>query len=149
MLVAILDDDKSRWAEMERSLQGAMPQVVPQFFDNAPDTIAWVARHLDDVALVSLAHDLGPSRFRDGMLFDPGTGRDVTDFLLEQERRFPVVVHTTAGSKSRGMVSLLERAGWLCVQIEPKGDLEWIGDEWAPKLVELVGGTLDTDAARH
>lgn len=148
MLVAILDDDKSRWAEMERSLQEAMAQITPQFFDNAPDMIAWVARHLDDVALISLAHDLGPSRFRDGMLFDPGTGRDVTDFLLEQDRHFPVVVHTTAGPKSRGMLSLLERAGWFCVHVVPKGDLEWIGAEWTPKVVELVGDKTETDAVR-
>ena len=138
MLVAILDDDKNRWAEMERLLQGGSPRSMPQFFDNAPDMIAWIARHLDDVALVSLAHDLGPSRFRDGMLFDPGTGRDVTDFLLEQDRHFPVVVHTTVGPKSKGMLNLLQRAGWQCVQIEPKDGLEWISTEWIPKVVELV-----------
>lgn len=144
MLVAILDDDSSRWAEMERSLQVSMSQIKPHFFDNAPDMIAWVARHLDDVALVSLAHDLGPSRFRDGMLFDPGTGRDVTDFLLEQDRHFPVVVHTTGGPKSKGMLSLLERAGWLCVQIEPKRGLAWIAGEWTEQVMELLGASDET-----
>jgi hypothetical protein len=139
MLVAILDDDTTRCAEMERSLTQALPDATPEFFDSAPDMIAWLARHIDDVALVSLTHDLGPSRFRDGMLFDPGTGRDVTDFLIEMDRSFPVIVHTTAGPRSKSMLTLLEHAEWPCVQVEPKGDSGWIGNEWAPCVAEMLG----------
>ncbi len=138
MLVAILDDDESRCAEMQKTLAQAVPAAELECFDNAPDMIAWLARHLDNVALVSLTHDLGPSRFRDGMLFDPGTGRDVTDFLVEMERTFPVVVHTAVGSRSRDMLMPLEHAGWPCAQVEPKKNLEWISAAWAPCVAELL-----------
>lgn len=138
MLVAILDDDKKRCTEMERSLRSAEPDIQPHFFDSAPDMIAWLARHLDSVALVSLTHDLGPSRFRDGVLFDPGTGRDVTDFLVEMERRFPVIIHAAAAPRNRDMVKPLERAGWPCVQIEPGKGIEWISAEWANRISELL-----------
>jgi len=138
MLVAALDDDKDRCLEMGRSLAEAVPEAQLEFFDSAPDMIAWLARHLDSVALVSLTHDLGPSRFRDGMLFDPGSGRDVTDFLVEMDRSFPVVVHTTAGPRSREMLKLLERAGWPSAQVEPKKNLRWISADWAPRVAELL-----------
>ena len=52
LLVAILDDDKSRRTEMESSLLQALPETSVELFDNAPDMIAWLARHIDDVAVV-------------------------------------------------------------------------------------------------
>jgi hypothetical protein len=139
VLVAILDDEKSRCAEMERILLEALPETSLHLFDNAPDMIAWLARHLESVGLVSLAHDLGPSRFRDGMLFDPGTGRDVTDFLVEMDRLFPVVVHTANSTAGKRMIAMLEHAEWPCFRVEPKDDLDWIGSEWVPRVVELLG----------
>ena len=139
MLVAALDDDRERCLEMKRLLAQAVPEATLGFFDSAPDMIAWLARHLDTVALVSLTHDLGPSRFRDGMLFDPGTGRDVTDFLVELDRSFPVVVHATAGTRSKGMLKLLEHAEWPCAQVEPKANIEWISALWVPRVAELLG----------
>jgi hypothetical protein len=54
MLVAALDDDRDRCLEMRRSLVQAVPEATLEFFDSAPDMIAWLARHLDSVALVSL-----------------------------------------------------------------------------------------------
>ncbi len=138
MLVAILDDDKVRRAEMESALQHLLPQASLKFFDNSPDMIAWFARNIDDVSLASLAHGLGPSRFRDGMLFDPGTGRDVTDFLVEMDRSFPVIVHTTDGPAGKRMQAVFEHAEWNCDRVTPKGDLEWIGSKWAPRVVELL-----------
>lgn len=144
MLVAALEDNEERCAEMERLLAEAIPDAELEFFDNAPDMIAWLARHLDSVALVSLTHDLGPSRFRDGMLFDPGIGRDVTDFLVEMDRPFPVVAHTAAGSRSRDMLQPLDLAGWPTVLVEPKRDLKWIAADWVPSVAELLSGPSDS-----
>ena len=141
MLVAILDDDKDRRAEMEHSLKQACPDVSIELFDSAPDMIAWLARHIDVVGVVSLAHDLGPSRLRDGMLFDPGTGRDVTDFLVEMDRSFPVVVHTPHTSAGKRMLALLEQAHWPCFRIEPTNDSSWISSDWVPRISELLSGS--------
>ena len=139
MLIAILDDDTGQRAEMERALLQLLPQISVELFDNAPDMIAWFARHIEKVSLASLEHDLGPSRFRDGLLFDPGTGRDVTDFLVEMDRSFPVIVHTTNGSAGKRMLAVFEHADWRCDRITPKDGLEWIGSKWAPRVVELLG----------
>jgi hypothetical protein len=65
-----------------------------QFFDNAPDMIAWLEKHLTEVVLISLDHDLGANRQRSGKVFDPGTGRDVVDFLVQHPPGCPVIVHT-------------------------------------------------------
>jgi len=138
MLVAILDDNKSRRSEMERSLVKAVPKASLELFDSAPDMIAWLARHIEGVDLVSLAHDLGPSRLRDGMLFDPGTGRDVTDFLVEMDRSFPVIVHTANSSAGQRMLTMLEHAEWPCIRVEPADDLGWVSAEWVPRVTELL-----------
>jgi hypothetical protein len=142
MLVAILDDDTDRRAEMERALLQLIPQVSLQFFDNAPDMIAWLARNIEKVSLASLAHDLGSSRFRDGMLFDPGTGRDVTDFLVEMDRSFPVIVHAENGPAGKRMVAMFEHEEWPCDRISPKNGLAWIGGKWAPRVVDLLGDSV-------
>jgi len=138
MLLAILDDKKNRRAEMEASLLQSGSDISVEHFDNAPDMIAWLARHIEEVDLVSLAHDLGPSRFRDGMLFDPGTGRDVTDFLLEMDRSFPVIVHTSNNTAGQRMVNMLEEAEWPCFRVEAKDDLAWINAKWAPLVAEVA-----------
>ena len=141
MLVAILDDEENRRTEMERSLSQALPDVSIELFDNAPDMIAWLARHIEHVSVASLAHDLGPNRFRDGMLFDPGTGRDVTDFLVEMDRSFPVVVHTPNNQAGKRMVAMLEHARWPCIRLEPTNDLDWISAEWAPQVAQLLSAS--------
>lgn len=138
MLVAILDDDTRRRNEMERSLTQARPEASLEHFDNAPDIIAWLARNLGSVVLVSMAHDLGPNRLRDGMLFDPGTGRDVTDFMVELDDPFPVVVHAKNCPGSRSMIAVLERAGWPCRRVLPKSDLKWIKTQWLPGVEKLL-----------
>jgi hypothetical protein len=102
--------------------------------------IAWLARHIEEVDLVSLAHDLGPSRFRDGMLFDPGTGRDVTDFLVEMDRSFPVIVHTSNSVAGLRMLTMLEDAEWPCFRIEAKENPDWVKAEWAPLVAEVLSG---------
>jgi len=137
MVIAILDDDIGRRVEMERLLFEVKPDAKVEVFDNAPDMIAWLARRIDDVTLVSLAHDLGPSRFRDGMLFDPGSGRDVADFLNEMDRTFPIIVHAANVTKGDNMCASLRGAGWSCARIHAKRDPGWISTEWVPKVVEF------------
>lgn len=138
MLVAVLDDDKGCCARIESEMAQAVPDAKVDFFDNAPDMIAWLARHTDDVALLSLSHDLGPSRLRDGMLFHPGNGREVTDFIVELDRQFPIIVHTRGGPGGRSMLATLERSGWPSVRVQPKKGLDWIRSEWIPRVREML-----------
>ena len=77
------------------------------------------------------------------MLFDPGTGRDVTDFLVEMDRSFPVIVHTENSAAGKRMLGMLEHSEWPCIRIEPTHDLDWISNEWAPRVIELLSESGD------
>lgn len=138
MLVAILDDKEPRRAEMARSLPLAIPDVSLEFFDNSPDMIAWLARNLDDVGIVSLAYDLGPTRMRDGVMYNPGTGRHVINFLIEMDTPIPVVVHTSNSKGVSRMQATLERAQWPLHRVKPGKDLKWIEAKWTPYIVGLA-----------
>lgn len=126
MAILLLDDDPNRIREMRRCLSAKSPHSVVIHFDNAPELIAWVKMHAAEVELFCLDHDLGPNRTRQGELFDPGTGRDVADFLATLKPICPVIVHTTNSLAAPGMAMVLKDAGWTHESIAPYNDLQWI-----------------------
>jgi hypothetical protein len=130
MSIVLLDDDPDRIREMIRCLSDRL--VVSQIltFDNAPDLIAWAKLDIAEAELICLDHDLGPNRSRNGQVFDPGTGRDVANFLGATKPVCPIVLHTTNRLAAPGMALVLEDAGWTYESIAPYNDLEWIQAEW-------------------
>jgi hypothetical protein len=121
-------------------LQSQLGSFELSLFDNAPEMISWLERHLDKTKLICLDHDLGPNRCRDGSQFDPGTGRDVADFLASQNPICPVIIHTTNNLAAPGMQLALEDAGWSVSHVLPFGDLEWIPAEWIGEVERAVNG---------
>jgi hypothetical protein len=119
---------------MHSRLQDSCPQKELVLFDNAPDTIEWLEKNLSSVILISLDHDLGPNRERNGKVLDPGTGRDVVDCLVTQDPVCPVIVHSTNYVARDGMIFALEGAGWEVSYVSPYNDLEWIGEVWAEEV---------------
>ncbi len=138
MLVAILDDKEARRSEMARALPEAVPGIELEFFDNAPDMISWLARNQDDVKIVSLAYDLGPTRMRDGVMYNPGTGRHVINFLVEMDTSVPVIVHTANSRGVSRMQATLERAQMPLHRVKPGKDLKWITAKWVPYVAGLA-----------
>jgi hypothetical protein len=132
--IVVLDDDERRQQAMRACLVWDFASYGHRFFDNAPDIIAWLRDHLQEAVLISLDHDLGPNRERDGRVFDPGTGRDVADFLATQPPQCPVILATTNSLARPGMELVLQDAGWTCVNVIPFGDLEWIENVWRGAL---------------
>jgi len=130
-VIAILDDDERRCHAMGDQLAQISPHAVLNFFDNAPDMIRWLAEKLSTLSLISLDHDLGPNRQRRGEVFDPGTGRDVVDYLCTCLPVCPVLIHSSNTVAAEGMHFALEYAGWQNERIVPSGDLEWISKEWS------------------
>jgi hypothetical protein len=128
--IVILDDEPQRVKEMTRCLAGVTDGLKLVVFDNAPDLIDWLARHLDSAKLICLDHDLGPNRLRDGNVFDPGIGRDVVDYLATRSPVCPVIIHTTNTLAAPGMELALTDAGWSLSRVVPYNDLEWISGEW-------------------
>ncbi len=130
-VVAILEDDSRRTSAMRRELERLVPDGSFVFFDNAPDMIAWLRTSLSTVSLLSLDHDLGPNRERDGETFDPGVGRDVVNFLVEQDASCHIVIHSTNAPAADGMQFVLRDAGWKVERVYPFNDLEWVASGWA------------------
>ena len=137
--IAILDDEPERIAAMTPLLRTRFPECSVCALDNAPDFIEWLRAHLAEVALICLDHDLGPNRTRDGVSFDPGTGRDVADFLAGQSPVCPIVIHSTNGYAVPGMIRVLEDARWTCRRVVPGSGLAWIPDWWYPEVVRVLG----------
>lgn len=134
VLIAILDDEPARREAMEFALTARLPDVRFVFFDNAPDIIKWLDSGLATVTLLSLDHDLGPVRDREGERFDPGIGRDVVDVLEEREAACPVLIHSSNGPAADGMLYALQFAGWTAERVYPHSDLEWIDAHWIERV---------------
>jgi hypothetical protein len=137
--IVVLDDEPERIDEMTRCLSARLPNHKPVVFDNAPDLIAWIGDQLSDVQLICLDHDLGPNRRRGDEVFDPGTGRDVADFLAKCQPVCPVVIHTTNSMAAPGMTMVLDDAGWQNIRVIPYNDLEWIGADWINAVASALG----------
>lgn len=139
-VVAILEDDEGRIEAMRRQLEKIVPGVSIVFFDNAPDMLFWFQDNLGSVALLSLDHDLGPNRKRDAKVFDPGTGRDVVEYLCIQKPTCLVLIHSSNSTAAQRMNFALTDAGWMNERVFPFGDIEWITTSWSSKVSVLLGG---------
>lgn len=133
-MIAILEDEAGRTEVMTDLLNSHVPEADFLFFDNAPDMVGWLENHLAEVTLFSLDHDLGPTRERDGVSFDPGIGRDVVDFLETRRGTCPVIIHSSNGPAADGMLYALRFAGWTAERVYPHNDLAWIERDWLPRI---------------
>ena len=140
-MIMIMDDDKDRLNTMHLWLQNLYFSWESVLFDNAPDTIEWLKHNLNTLVLMSLDHDLGPTRERNGEVFDPGTGRDVVDYLVTQNPVCPVIVHSTNYIARDGMIFALKGSGWKVSYVVPYNDLEWIEGAWSEEIKKWLRKT--------
>jgi len=134
--ITILEDDPERTNAFRDALAPWAFDLV--IIDNAPDMIEWLHAALSRTTLICLDHDLGPSRLRDESRFEPGSGRDVADWLAARPARCPVLVHSANGLAVPGMLLVLESAGWTAQRVVPSGDLDWIRESWLQAVTELL-----------
>lgn len=123
---------------MSDVLRSRFPAHRAEWFLTAPAMIAWLAHHLDECVLICLDHDLEPDAQAAGEAIDPGTGRNVADFLSAQPPRCPVLIHSTNTAAALGMVRVFEEARWHVARFAPFGDLEWVETTWARHVAELL-----------
>ncbi|MFQ5842355.1 MAG: cyclic-phosphate processing receiver domain-containing protein [bacterium] len=138
--IAILEDDDERAGVMRDRLAESFSQYDYVFFDNAPDMIESLLNHLTSTVLISLDHDLGPNRIRNGEVFNPATGQDVVNYLATQKPLCPVVIHTANYLAAPGMELMLNESGWSCSGVIPVGNLEWIYNAWIHEVRKYLGG---------
>jgi hypothetical protein len=138
-IIAILEDDARRIEQMARCLRDCVGEDQVIVFDNAPEMIAWLTGHLAEVKLLCLDHDLGANRILNGEIQDPGTGRDVADYLGSRQSVCPVLIHTSNVMAAPGMMMVLEEAGWTCSRLAPFNDLEWVQAAWIDDVKKALG----------
>lgn len=136
--IAILDDEPERIEAMVQALSRHLPDVATTTFDNAPEMIDWLREHLNRCGVICLDHDLGPNRIRGAGVFDPGTGRDVVDFLATRVPVCPVIIHTTNSLAAPGMEASLQESGWRCSRVVPYDDLTWVGEWWIEEVQKAL-----------
>lgn len=146
MKIAILEDSKERQEMMRSCLEDRFYQYEVHFFDSALEMIDYLKENLLDVLALSLDHDLDFKQTESGELLDPGTGRDVADFLAKQPPACPIVMHTTNVPAADGMELVLSDAHWQTCRVVPYGDLEWIPDLWFRTIRDVI---VDAAATVH
>lgn len=132
-MIAILEDDPGRADGMRAVLASLNLECVVH--DTSAAMNAWLEANLAKVTLISLDHDLGPSRSGpDGSRIEPGIGREVADFLATKPACCPVFVHSSNGPAAEGMIFALQRAGWTAKRVMPHGGYDWIDALWHPEV---------------
>jgi hypothetical protein len=137
-MIVILEDNIDRQQVMRECLSHLDPEMVTHFFVTAADAICWLKLHLKETVLIGLDHDLEFLEAEGHVMIDPGTGRDVADFLATQKPVCPVIINTTNIPAGIGMEMTLKEAGWKTERLVPYGDMEWIPESWLPTVQRLL-----------
>jgi len=137
-LIAILEDDPRRGAEMRRCIESLGGWAECAFRASAPEMIALLEERASETALVSLDHDLGPNREIGDEVVDPGTGRDVADWLARNGPVRPVIVHSSNGFAARDMLRRLEGGGRGVERVMPHSGLGWVEASWLSTVIEML-----------
>ena len=123
--IVILDDESDRLSAMTNALSSNTSKYKIVTFKNAPEIIDWLRHHQSSASLISLDHDLIPISRNEP---DPGSGRDVADYLAAQSPSCHVIIHSTNTMAAAAMETTLAENGWSCSRFCPYNDLEWVTD---------------------
>lgn len=146
--IVILDNSKKRIGLMRRKLDELFPERSAVFFDNTPEAIAWLEENLEECDLISLDYNLGPSWTREGERFDPGTGRDVVDYLAAKPPQCPIIFHSSRSEADISMEIGLLESQWIFERVVHSKDLRWIETSWlemAKLLLEPIANAELTE----
>jgi len=142
MKIVILEDNADRQAVMRACVADRFYTFDACFFDNAPETIRYLAANLADTLVVSLDNDLDMKPGPDGGMIDSGEGRQVAEFLAGHAPVCPVVIHTTNAPAAEAMLESLRGAGWKTRRVVPFDDTAWIASAWFPAVRRAIVGPV-------
>jgi DNA-binding NarL/FixJ family response regulator len=138
--IIILEDNEARREAIRRCLAERFHQFAATFFEHPAVMIDYLRSHLADAVLISLDHDLELLPGPEGKLIDPGTGREVADFLARHTPVCPVVIHTSNSAAATGMEMVLAEAHWKTYRVVPCDDLTWIATQWVRTVRRAIFG---------
>jgi hypothetical protein len=139
--IVILEDCLDRQATMTACLADRFRHYPVRFFEAAGPMIAYLESNPKTAIAIALDHDLEFIQGKNGSLTDPGTGRDVANFLAERAPVCPVVIHSTNSPAAVGMKMALDEAHWTTYRVVPFGDLEWIPEVWIQAMRRAIVDT--------
>ena len=149
---AILDDNAERLDAMRSRLEDRFPQYEVCTFGDSATMIDWLCGNQKRTIAISLDHDLEPQPGTGSI--DPGTGREVANYLAAQPVTCRIIVHSSNQFAADGMTRQLEDSGWLVDRVVPCDDLAWIEHDWFEAardaiLSEPVGPAESRDVVRR
>lgn len=127
---------------MRQCLEDSFSQREILFFDEVQTLKKFLEEQLRETAIICLDHDLELKTDSEGKTVDPGTRREVADFLACKKPVCPVVIHTTNSAAALGMERVLREANWQTYRVCPWGDLEWIPADWFRQVRRLLVGPI-------
>ncbi len=130
MKIAVLEDHEGRKALMQSCLADRFYMYEIRFFDEPTTMIQFLQENLTETLVIGLDHDLELKPGPCGQWTDPGTGREVADYLARQPPVCPVVIHSSNTPAAVGMEMVLQDAGWKTQRVVPFEDMDWIPNEW-------------------
>lgn len=136
MQIIILEDNMDRRRVMLDCLRDRFHQYEVIFFRSASEMVRHLEQHLSRVLAISLDHDLEPDETPGER--DPGTGRDVANFLAIRRPTCPVVIHSSNMFGSLGMKDVLDEAHWPTYAVTPFDDTAWIAQAWFPTMRRAI-----------
>jgi hypothetical protein len=134
---------------MRACLADRFYQYDTRIFDDAAEMIRFLDEHLADTLVISLDHDLELKPGPHGRRTDPGTGREVADYLAGKEPVCPTIIHTTNSQAAVGMEMVLHDAGWETRRVVPCDELRWIETHWFPAIRRAIVGPVGRQAPRR
>lgn len=130
MQIVILEDNAERRRLMREAVVDRFPQYDLKFFITAGEAIVHLRENYENLLVIILDHDLDLIPVDGHRLIDPGSGRDVADFLATQPVVCPIVIHSTNAPAVVGMQTVLHDAGWKTYRVIPVGEFKWIPRLW-------------------
>ena len=140
--IVILEDNEERQAVLRACLANQFSQCDACIFDDPGEMIRFLRKHLPETLVISLDHDLELKPGPDGHCIDPGTGREVADYLAEEKPVCPVIIHTTNTQAAVSMRRVLQDAHWKTRRVVPFDDLGWIETDWFPAIRRAIVGPI-------
>lgn len=136
--IILLEDEQDRVDVMLHLIRPAYPQFTVKVFDRSREMIDYLKDHLASSVFISLDHDLPLYRDDEGELHDHGSGREVADYLANQNPVCPVAIHSTNIPAATSMQFVLNESGWSTFRLTPYGDLIWIEEYWWPIVKDAI-----------
>jgi CheY-like chemotaxis protein len=142
MNIAILEDNEDRQEVMRAFLADRFYMYDVRIFDAAAQMIQFLQEYLSSALVISLDHDLELKPGPQGRCIDPGTGREVADYLATQQPVCPVIIHTSNSQAALSMKMVLKDTHWKTRRVVPFDDLGWIGTDWFPAVRRAIVGPI-------